>query len=278
MRVAVVVAGVASLLFALTIVIRRRDTVAPVPMATADLAFGARVVVIVGRTAGMVAAGMAAGVMVLGLGGRLMMRLLAVTSPDAAQGRITEADEVVGEVTFGGTMFLVVIVGIGAGLAGLIAFGLLRRWLPRRSLLAGLVAAGVGAGLLARPSGFIDPDNRDFALLSPTWLAVLLCVGLVVLFGLLLSVLVDRWGPRWPRPGRSITGVASVLPIAALALAPPVLVVVLLAMILTALVVPLASRSIAPRPPAAAGRAVVAGLGVLGGAWTLVAAGQILTA
>ena len=49
-------------------------------------------------------AGFGAGITVLGTGGRLAMRLLALTAGPAAQGRLTEADEVVGEITVGGTL------------------------------------------------------------------------------------------------------------------------------------------------------------------------------
>src|SRR4051794_28856558 len=44
-------------------------------------------------------AGIVAGITVIGAGGRLAMRLLAVTAGDDAQGRITEADQVVGAIT-----------------------------------------------------------------------------------------------------------------------------------------------------------------------------------
>lgn len=46
--------------------------------------------------------GLASGIPVAGAGGRLGMRLLAATAGDAAHGRITEADEVVGRITIGG--------------------------------------------------------------------------------------------------------------------------------------------------------------------------------
>ena len=45
-----------------------------------------------------------AGVLVAGLGGRLMMRVLAATSGDSAQGLVTEAHETVGEITLGGSL------------------------------------------------------------------------------------------------------------------------------------------------------------------------------
>ena len=47
--------------------------------------------------------GIVAGLLVGGFGSRLMMRIMAATSAPAAQGMLTEAEEVVGEVTKGGT-------------------------------------------------------------------------------------------------------------------------------------------------------------------------------
>ena len=71
------------------------------------------------------------------------------------------------EITVGGSGFLIVGLGTLAGLLSLGLFTVLRRWMPTRSLVAGLVAAGVGGGVMARPSGLVDPDNHDFVILSP---------------------------------------------------------------------------------------------------------------
>ncbi len=60
-------------------------------------------------------AGIVAGLLVPGLGGRLLMRITAATSPPEAQGRLTEAGEVVGEITLGGTVGFVLFVGWSAG-------------------------------------------------------------------------------------------------------------------------------------------------------------------
>jgi hypothetical protein len=49
-------------------------------------------------TVGLVS-GLGAGILAAGTGGRLVMRLLAVTAGPDAQGRITEADQVVGRIT-----------------------------------------------------------------------------------------------------------------------------------------------------------------------------------
>src|SRR5262245_21326831 len=69
----------------------------------------------------MLGAGAVAGFLVAGLGGRLFMRLMAATSGDAVQGRLTEAEEVVGDITFNGTLGFIIFIGIffpaAAGLA-----------------------------------------------------------------------------------------------------------------------------------------------------------------
>ena len=82
--------------------------------------------------------GVVGGLLAAGAGGRLAMRLLAVTAGDGAQGRITEADEVVGEITVGGTVGFVVFGGLFAGLVCAVIYLLLRKWLPS-GLVGGLV-------------------------------------------------------------------------------------------------------------------------------------------
>src|SRR5215203_1761986 len=60
--------------------------------------------------------GAAAGILAAGAGGRLVMRLLAVTAGADAQGRITEAEEIVGRITVDGTIGFVVFTGLFLGL------------------------------------------------------------------------------------------------------------------------------------------------------------------
>src|SRR5438132_336198 len=59
--------------------------------------------------------GLASGLVAAGAGGRLVMRLLAVTAGAPAQGRITEAEEVVGRITVGGTIGFIIFVGLLGG-------------------------------------------------------------------------------------------------------------------------------------------------------------------
>ena len=225
----------------------------------------------------MVAGAVVAGVLVLGGGGRLMMRLLAVTSPDEVQGLLTDADEEVGAVTVDGTVGFVLFIGLFGGLVSLGLLVLLRRWLPDRSLLAGLFAAGIGAGIFARPTDLLNPDNRDFAILSPSWLAVTLGVGVIVLFGLTLAVMVDRWAPRWPRPTRSAKGVASALPLVPLVVFPPMLAAVVAGTGFAAFVAPKATELPWLGRLDAVAKVVVAAIALLGATSALLAALEILT-
>jgi hypothetical protein len=104
-------------------------------------------------------------------------------------------------------------------LLGWIGRLLLRRWMPRRSLAAGVLAAGIGAGLFARASGLLEPSNRDFSLLSPTWLAVTTVIALILIFGMLQVVLSDRWSQTWPTTDRAV-GVVGLVPLGLLLLVP----------------------------------------------------------
>jgi hypothetical protein len=277
---AVVTIGTAvAVAVALALVVGLRDQRhTPSPL-SGDEPFGERVRVTLGRTSSMVAGAGLAGMLTMGAGLRLMMRVLAVTSSGAAQGARTEADEIVGEVSAGGSVFLVVVIGAGAGLVGLALFAPLRRWLPDRSVGAGLVGAAIGAGLLARPTNVLSSNNRDFELLGPVALAVVVCVALFALFGATFGVLVDRFAARWPRPGRSVARAASMLPIGILVLVPPVFAAVVLAVAI-GVAAPKIRPSSAPALTAAhrgVGRAVVLAAGGLGALSVGLSAAQILT-
>ncbi len=124
------------------------------------------------RTLGIgLSAGIAAGFLVVGLGGRLVMRVLAATSGDLAQGRTTEAEELVGEITVDGTIGFILFVGLGGGVAASLLYLLTRRVLPRAAGPAGLVLGVLLVGTLGVQDP-LSPDNRDFAILEPLWLAV----------------------------------------------------------------------------------------------------------
>ena len=144
-------------------------------------------------------AGIAAGVSVIGAGGRLAMRLLAVTAGDSAQGRLTEAERIVGTITVDGTIDFVVFNGIFGGLIAATLYLLVRRLLPPGRL--GGIAFGLG--LLIVFGATIDPlrkANPDFAIVGPTWLAVLVFAAMSVVFGLAMHGLMSRASEWLPLP------------------------------------------------------------------------------
>ena len=268
----------AAMIVATVLVVRLRDTRrTPSPLAGNE-PFGERLAITVSRTGGMLVGAYLAGVLTIGAGARLMMRVLAATSSDDVQGRLTEADEVIGNVSFGGSLFLIVIVGMGTAVVGLAPYATLRRWLPDRSLAAGLIGVAIGAGLLVRPAGLLTADNRDFTLVAPVALAVAFCLAMLALFGATFGVLVDQLAPRWPRPGWSLKGVGALVPFAMLLSAPPIFVACLVGVLAGT-----AAPKLRPAAPPATlqgararvGRIVVA-LGGLGSLSIVVAAGQVL--
>ena len=142
-----------------------------------------------------VTAGVGAGLLVAGAGGRLVMRLLAVTAGDQAQGRLTEAEEVVGRISTGGTIGFVVFTALFFGLATGIVYVLVRRWLPA-GRLGGLA---YGALLLVLAGSRIEPlraDNPDFDIVGPSWLALAAFSALVVTHGMLVAALAARYSRR----------------------------------------------------------------------------------
>ena len=148
------------------------------------------------------AAGLTAGVLAAGAGGRLAMRLLALTSPEA-KGSFTDAAEIVGEITAGGTLGFIVFAGLPAGFVSAVLYALVRPVLPTGR--AGGVILGLLLLLFAGTT--IDPlrpDNRDFVLLGPSWLAVLVFSALAVFQGLVVTAVGARLDqqvslPRRPR-------------------------------------------------------------------------------
>jgi len=170
-----------------------------------------------------VIAGVGAGVLAAGAGGRLVMRLLAVTAGTAAQGQITEADQIVGRITSDGTVGFIVFTGLFFGLASGLGYLLVHRVLPA-GRVGGLV---YGALLLVVAGTRLEPlraNNPDFDLVGPSWLAVVAFSVLVVVHGMLVAALAGRVSRMAPlldwRPG----AIAAHAPLVLLAPAVPVLV------------------------------------------------------
>jgi hypothetical protein len=171
------------------------------------------------RYAGLTAvAGMAAGLLAAGAGGRLVMRLLAVTSPEA-EGSLTEAEAIVGEITLDGTLGFIVFAGLPAGLITALLYVVLRPILPRGR--AGGALLGAAALLLVGTTiEPLRPDNIDFNIVGPGWLSVVAFTTLALFQGMVTTALAARIPGPSMLTGRALAGVRAGAAVGALAFLP----------------------------------------------------------
>lgn len=136
----------------------------------------------------LIVAGIPVGVLVAGVGSRLAMLLLRITSPDRVIGITSDDGFTIGQITVGGTYNLL-LLGATVGIIGAGAYQMVAPWLigPTwfRRLTTGLASAAVVGSML------VHADGIDFTLLKPTWLAIGLFVALPGVFGILIGSTVD---------------------------------------------------------------------------------------
>ena len=137
----------------------------------------------------LIVAGIPVGVLVAGLGSRLAMFVLRLTSDESVIGATSDDDFEIGRVTFGGTINLLVL-GSVAGLFGAALYQWVRPWLIGPHWF-GLLTVGLAVGAVVG-SMLVHADGVDFVVLTPTWLAVTLFVLLPALFGICIGLAVDR--------------------------------------------------------------------------------------
>jgi hypothetical protein len=141
--------------------------------------------------------GASAGLLMAGAGGRLAMRLLAVTAGDEAQGRVTEADQVVGQITGDGTTGFIIFIGLFFGVLIGLFYLIIHRWLPRGRL------GGFTFGVLlllwfAVPFDPLRPENPDFEIVGPGWVSIVTFSALVILHGMLVAAIAGRYSRSLP--------------------------------------------------------------------------------
>ena len=161
--------------------------------------------------------GLIVGLVGIGIGGRIVMRLAALLVP-GSEGAFTENGNRIGSITLGGSLGLV-ILGLFLGAMVATIWVVISPWIPgvgiRRALLAMPIAVGLGA------SGLIDGRNPDFFVLDHDRGVVGLLILLVAMIGFLF-VLVDEALDRRlpPATGRALTAYSGLtlvgLPIAVL--------------------------------------------------------------
>lgn len=180
----------------------------------------------------LIVAGVPTGVIVAGLGSRLAMFVLRLTSPDSVVGVESDDGFEIGRFTLSGTYNLMAL-GAVVGLIGVAAYRFVSPWLVgplwfRRATVAGGCAAVVGSML-------VHDDGIDFHVLTPQWLAIGLFVALPGAFGLVIGVVVDRLKDRPLAQGRR----PWVLPIVLVAAFPPALVGALIGVVALVLWAPI---------------------------------------
>lgn len=146
-------------------------------------------------------AGLVTGIVVLGIGGRLIMRAATLLDP-AAIGRFTENGNRIGDITLAGTVALVLFGGMLFGLGAAIIWIALWRWLPQQPIRRALVAMPVAVAT----SGFllVEGDNPDFRILDLQPIVIGLLLALIAAFAAALALVDGVLQRRLPqvRPER----------------------------------------------------------------------------
>ncbi len=146
-------------------------------------------------------AGIIVGILVAGLGGRLVMRLATILHEDTV-GQTTEAGEIIGRITLNGTLALMTFSGLGMGLVAGTIWVIVSPWVPWRGLTRALVTA-VAAIAIGTPS-LVQYTNFDFLILGHDPIVVAMLVGLVGLVGFSIAIVDDALDARLPHPPRGV--------------------------------------------------------------------------
>jgi len=145
------------------------------------------------------ASGAIAGALVGGVGGRLAMLLLRLTSPDAVTGVISDDGFEIGVVSLD-TVQLVLAMALLGAINGIL-YAALRGAIPRRLRLPlwSVFAAALGG------ANIVHDDGVDFTFLEPAALAIALFVALPGAAAAVVVLLVERWSRVEPWSDRRLS-------------------------------------------------------------------------
>jgi hypothetical protein len=151
--------------------------------------------------------GLVAGAVIGGVGGRLVMFVLRLTTSDSLRGVQTDDGFVIGSFTTD-TIGLVVVATVAGGLLA-VPYLVARRWLPERHrpLQAAVFFGLVGGAVVIQPGGV------DFTFVDPLLLAVVAFIALPALYGAAMAAGTERLieqPDRW-RTGRYVALVPLIL-------------------------------------------------------------------
>ncbi len=138
------------------------------------------------------AAGGLGGFVAGGIGGRLAMFVLRLTSEASVRGIESDDGFIIGRFDFTSTLNLLFVTAFLGSFFGLfVVLGrpfLPSRWMP---------AAWAGAGATVGGAVLIHGDGVDFTLIEPHWLAVALFIVIPAAGGALIAWLIERLHPIW---------------------------------------------------------------------------------
>ena len=137
----------------------------------------------------LIVAGIPTGVVVAGVGSRLAMLVLRLTSPDAVIGVTSDDGFTIGRFTLSGTYNLLVL-GASVGVIGAAAYRAVRPWLFGPDWFGRCTVAAASGAVVG--SMLVHADGIDFRVLKPAWLAVGLFVVLPAVFGAAIAAAVDH--------------------------------------------------------------------------------------
>lgn len=140
---------------------------------------------------GALAAGAIAGLLVIGVGSRIAMRIIFLAD-ESTDGVLTSDQFIVGQITVDTLNLLALGTFIGVFIAPLYLG--MRRWIPAPKSLRG-VGFGYGA-LVTGGMLLINDESVDFRIFEPAVLGIGLFAALFVLGGVVLSALMDRFHPE----------------------------------------------------------------------------------
>jgi hypothetical protein len=175
------------------------------------------------RFAATVVAGGVTGFLAGGVGGRLAMLVLRLTSGSGVHGVVSDDGFVIGRVTLAGTLALLA-VGTGFGILGALVHRLVVPWLIGPRWFRRLTTA-TGSGVVVG-AVIVHRGGVDFARLRPVGLAIALFVLVPGLFGALIGPVQeycdrpDSWlnrhrVRRWAAPVLTLAPVFPALPMLA---------------------------------------------------------------
>ena len=150
-------------------------------------------------------AGAIVGIVVAGVGGRIVMRLAALVVPGAT-GALTENGNRIGDITLSGSLGLLLFAGLFFGVSAGTVWVVVSPWIPGVGLARAILAMPIAVAL--GTLGLIRRENRDFSVLGHDPTVVAMLIALIALIGLSMA-LVDGWlDRRLPHATSARTGAA----------------------------------------------------------------------